>query len=285
MCPLHVPETPQSGDAPGADGEGLIASPSTMLWHIDLRPSPLRDRTCSLPDLEGIMVDVRIVILAAGVGNRLGMPHPKPLTVLADGRSIMATQIDNIATHFSIHDVSIVVGFKKDMIMEAFPDVSFIYNQNYGDTNTSKSLLKALQVTGSHPVLWMNGDVVFDPALLDGLMDLVASGQSFVCVNHERVGDEEVKYTLGDDGFIAAISKVVEGGLGEAVGINFVSTADKPALIRHLESCNDDDFFERGIESAISEDGLRVLPVDISANRCLEVDFPEDLARALSEFP
>lgn len=29
-----------------------------------------------------------IVILTAGVGSRLGRPHPKPLTPLADGRQV-----------------------------------------------------------------------------------------------------------------------------------------------------------------------------------------------------
>ena len=32
-----------------------------------------------------------IVILAAGVGSRLGRPHPKPLTPLSDGRGRFST--------------------------------------------------------------------------------------------------------------------------------------------------------------------------------------------------
>ncbi len=32
---------------------------------------------------------LQVVILAAGMGTRLGKPWPKPLTPLADGRSIM----------------------------------------------------------------------------------------------------------------------------------------------------------------------------------------------------
>ena len=53
-------------------------------------------------------------------------------------------------------DVSVVVGFKKDTIMEAFPNVSFVYNPLFGETNTSKSLLKGLRLTGRDPVLWLN---------------------------------------------------------------------------------------------------------------------------------
>ena len=38
-----------------------------------------------------------------------------------------------------------VVGFKLDLVMEAVPDAVFVYNENYDQTNTCKSLLKALR--------------------------------------------------------------------------------------------------------------------------------------------
>ncbi len=159
---------------------------------------------------------MRVVILAAGVGSRLGNPFPKPLTELADGRSIMQRALDNLASRFELSSVSVVVGFKKDMIMEAFPDVSFVYNSLFGETNTSKSLLKGLKLTGRDPVLWLNGDVVFEPALLDLLADHLDRGQSFIAVNTEQVGDEEVKYDLDSAGFIRELSKEVDPALGEA---------------------------------------------------------------------
>jgi choline kinase len=51
-------------------------------------------------------------------------------------------------------------------------------------------------------------------------------------------------------------------------------------LVEHLNRCADTDYFERGIETAITEDGLRVSAVDISAYGCVEVDFEPDLKRA-----
>ena len=171
----------------------------------------------------------------------MGNPYPKPLTELSDGRSIMRRALDNLAGRFDLSDVSVVVGFKKDMVMEAFPGVSFVYNPLFGETNTSKSLLKGLRLTSREPVLWLNGDVVFEPALLDLLTDHLDRGQSFVAVNTEQVGDEEVKYDLDDAGFIKNLSKQVEPALGEAVGINFVSADDKPYLIARLEDCAPDD--------------------------------------------
>ena len=226
-------------------------------------------------------MNVQAVILAAGMGTRLGRPFPKPLTPLSDGRTIMQQQMDNLHTAFSDGlRITTVVGFKLDLILEAFPDVSYIYNEAYDQTNTNRSLLKALRLSAAGGVLWMNGDVVFDPAVLESVRDLIMEEQSFICVNTAAVGEEEVKYRIDDDGFVSELSKKVANARGEAVGINYVSAQDKPVLIERLAECSESDYFERGIEIAIDKDALRFLPVDIGEMFAVEVDFEEDLDRA-----
>ncbi len=223
----------------------------------------------------------QIVILAAGMGSRLGRSLPKPLTELADGRTIMQQQFDNIRFAFGSNaQVTIVVGYKLEHIIESFPEASFVYNEQYDQTNTSKSLMRALQASAPGGVLWMNGDVVFDPMALERAAALVAREQSFVSVNTAKVSDEEVKYTTTAEGYIKELSKTVVGGHGEAVGINYVSRDDKAALLRQLKRVGDQDYFERGIELAIDEDRLLFEPVDISDLYAVEVDFAEDLERA-----
>lgn len=223
---------------------------------------------------------MKLVILAAGIGSRLGNPLPKPLTVLKNGKTIMQQQIENLSKHFDADNINIVVGFKKEMIMESFPDITYIYNQLFDQTNTSKSLLKALKKNHREQVLWLNGDVVFDAEILKELTPTIVANKSFVCVNTQKVGDEEVKYTLDNQGFINELSKKVKNGIGEAVGINFVSSKDINTLIARLEECADNDYFERGIEMAIEKDGMQVSAIDISKFRCMEIDFKEDLDNA-----
>ena len=226
-------------------------------------------------------MNTQIVILAAGMGSRLGRSLPKPLTELSDGRTIMGQQFDNIHHTFGRNaDVTIVVGYKLEHIIEAFPEATFVYNEQYDQTNTSKSLLRALQASGNGGVLWMNGDVVFDQQVLDRCLPLVAREQSFVTVNTSSVSDEEVKYTTSAEGYIKELSKTVRGGLGEAVGINFISGRDKATLVRHLQKVGAQDYFERGLELAIDRDGLLVEPLDISDLYAVEIDFAEDLERA-----
>ncbi|MEY4323728.1 MAG: hypothetical protein RL410_1509 [Actinomycetota bacterium] len=214
------------------------------------------------------------------MGTRLARPLPKPLTELSDGRTIMGQQIDNLKSAFAEdYRLTIVVGFKLEAIIERFPDATFVYNEVYDSTNTSKSLLKALRQSGEGGVLWMNGDVVFDAEILRLVKPHIETDQSFVVVNKSRVADEEVKYTLDATGHINQLSKTVVDGLGEAVGINFISNSAKATLIRHLDAVADQDYFERGLELAIENDGVKVIPVDISSFLAIEVDNSEDLDR------
>jgi choline kinase len=228
---------------------------------------------------------VQAVILAAGMGTRLGRATPKPLTPLRDGRTIQRRQLDALRDAFGEDtDITVVVGFSSDLLMAASPDVRFAYNPHFATTNTSKSLWRGLSTSRDGGVLWMNGDVVFDPEVLEHVMAWVRADESFVCVDTATVADEEIKYTLDDGGYIRQLSKTVVGGLGEAVGINYVSGADKTALIEHLAACGDQDYFERAIETAIELEGLRFRPLDISEFSAVEVDFERDLDRANALF-
>lgn len=224
---------------------------------------------------------LQTVILAAGMGSRLGRSLPKPLTELGDGRSIMGQQHDNIRAAFGDDArITTVVGYRAETVIEAFPHVDYVHNDRYDQTNTSQSLLRALKATGRGGVLWMNGDVVFDPRVLGRAIALIERDQSFVTVNTAKVSDEEVKYTVTAEGYIKELSKTVRDGIGEAVGINFVSSRDKRALVTQLGRVGDQDYFERGLELAIAENGLLLEPLDISDLYAVEVDFAEDLERA-----
>jgi CDP-glycerol glycerophosphotransferase len=224
---------------------------------------------------------VQVVILAAGLGTRLGRSLPKPLTPLRDGRSILDHQLHGVRAAFGAAvDVTLVVGYRAEVLRAAAPGARFVDNPDYARTNTARSLWRALVASRPGGVLWLNGDVVFEPAVLHHLAPAVRADRSFVCVDTAATADEEVKYTVDAAGFVRELSKTVVGGLGEAVGINFVGAADKAVLVDHLARCGDQDYFERGIETAIARGEVRVRPLDISAFAAVEVDVEDDLVRA-----
>lgn len=228
---------------------------------------------------------MQVIILAAGRGSRLGRALPKPLTELADGRTILQQQLDNLAAALGPEaaEIQIVVGHGLDHVIEAHPDLPKVYNEEYAWTNTSKSLLRALHRTPhDEGALWINGDLVFHPGVLALGQQLVEDGTSYVTVNRAKVSDEEVKYTIADDGSILALSKTVPLSLaaGEAIGINYVSAADKGELLYWLARVHNEDYFERAIELAVSKSKVRFLPVDVGAHYAVEVDFESDLVAA-----
>lgn len=221
------------------------------------------------------------MILAAGLGTRLGRPHPKPLTRLGSGETIMQRQVAQLRHAFGERlRITAVVGFKLDLVIEANPDLRFAYNERYDVTGTATSLLKAFRVTGDAGVLWLKGDVVLDGAILTDLRPHLDTGSSFVCVAAGPAAEEAVSYRVDEGGRVAELSRTIVGGRGRAVGIDFVSAVDKAVVEARLRECADSDPAERALEMAVRHDGLRLWPVDVTRHGCVEVDVQDDLDRA-----
>lgn len=226
------------------------------------------------------------VILAAGIGSRLGRPHPKCLTVLTTGETILYRQL-RLIHETSPASVRIVVGFCEDRIREAvgqmFPNVQFVSNPKYATTNTSKSLLAALN-SFEHPenVTWLNGDVVFPEGLLGKMLETVDS--SAVGTVERDVSDEEVKYTTDQFGEIDQLSKTIplNRASGEAVGINMVHKYDFAPFRQALEQVGVQDYFEKAIERTIDYRVVNWVPFSLTRHNfdAVEVDFVEDLVEA-----
>jgi len=217
------------------------------------------------------------VILAAGSGRRLKSPmRPKTLTQLVSEESILERllrQIHSLGGH-----VTLVVGFKKEMITKQYPKLSFVDNPAFASTNTATSLALALKETHQDDdLIFLNGDIVVKQEVLERLAK--CNKTTMVVTKESAVGEEEVKYKTAEQDRIVAVSKEVHGAEGEAVGINRIMAKDLPLLISALKECKETDYFEKGIELAIHK-GLTVSALCIDASACVEIDFVEDLERA-----
>lgn len=219
---------------------------------------------------------MKLIILAAGQGSRLGGGLlPKPLTPLINGKTLLQNQLDTIQRFISLDSVILVIGFGKEMLIEASPDLLYVYNPDFATENTSKSLVRALRKIDDD-VIWMNGDVVFHPSVLEKIL---SCEQTSMIVNRGAVAEEEVKYRTDGKGKIVEVSKEVKEAEGEALGINFVAKKDVRLLCKALEDCKKSDYFEKGLEKCIHH-RMEVRSVVINKDLCTEVDFPEDLTQA-----
>jgi len=216
---------------------------------------------------------MKAVILAAGMGTRLGTLIPKPLTSIINEKTVLDFQIEKLSETVGMNNIFIVVGYKKELIMEKFPSLLYIYNHAYIKTNTSKSLLIALEKIDDD-VIWLNGDVFFDKSVIDLL---IKSSSSACLVDTSVCNDEEIKYNLDESGNIKELSKQVKNGLGEAVGINMVKREDLKIYIEELKKVNNNDYFEKALENLTLANKLQLKPVNINNFFCKEIDFEEDL--------
>lgn len=223
---------------------------------------------------------LHVVVLAAGLGSRLGAEGPKTLTRLTDGRTILQRQLDAVAATLPGAVPHAVVGHRAELVAAAAPGLDLVPAPRYATTNTSKSLLVALDAVGEGDVLWLNGDVVLEPAVLARVADELAARRCSVAVDTAEVGDEEVKYRRGAEGALVELSKQVTRPEGEAVGVNAVTAEARGLLREALDAVADDDYFERAVEVTIERGQVAWWPVDVTGLLAVEVDFPEDLARA-----
>lgn len=220
---------------------------------------------------------MELVILAAGLGKRLDShsKEPKALTVLANGQSILAFQLEMLSRYIESAKISIVVGYHFESVIKLFPDLRYIYNENFAEDNTAGSLKKALKNLDDD-LLFLNGDVVFHPSVIKKLLNF---RQTAMLVIKGIVAEEEVKYRCDNLDQIVEVSKELRQSEGEAIGINYFAKEDLPKLKLQLERCSPTEYFEKAIENGIKE-GLKVKALPIEATLACEVDFPEDLQKA-----
>jgi len=218
---------------------------------------------------------VKIIILAAGIGSRLGFEIPKALVSLDRNTTILDFQIKSLKGYFNLSDIIIVVGYKKNLIFRKYPSFKYAINTRFKYTNTSKSLLAGINLLNNgEDIIYINGDVVFDPKIIELICE--NTKYNLICVNNKKVGEEEVKYNLDESGNIKYLSKYVEDPLGEAIGINYINHKYLPDFINCLDKCKDMDYHEKAVELAI-ERGIKFSPLNIGKRFCIEIDFEKDL--------
>ena len=221
-----------------------------------------------------------VVILAAGRGSRLGAgPVPKPLTPIGPGgMTLLGNQVDVLSRTVGRDRIAVVVGYEAKQVIDAHPDLLYVHNDRYASTNTARSLLAALPKFDDD-VMWINGDLYFEEPAVRLLLQ-THPDSSRTLVDRSRTAEEEIKYTLFPDGSIDQISKTVSGTpLGESLGMQVVTRDDRPRLIEALQHTGDRDYFEKAMELCTQARSIRLMPVDVGQQFCMEVDFPQDLER------
>jgi len=231
-------------------------------------------------------VELPVIILAAGRGIRLGdLTGEIPKCMLPiDGETIIKRQVASLR-ECGFERIIVVTGYRDDLMREHLGDeVEYVYNEEWDTYNNIYSLyiMKDLVPEG---FCLINGDVVCDPAIIEGFAG--TDGTSLVIDNVKPLAEEEMKITTVD-GRLDLINKTMDpvGAEGEYIGILRFVTPESGMLFeemeRYVERAELDVWYENAIGSAAER--LRMKPWFTHGLPWIEIDTPEDYEKALRLF-
>jgi choline kinase len=105
-----------------------------------------------------------VVLLSAGVGNRIKTNEPRAL-IKYKNSCIIDHQIKTIDNSFSGCDIIVVCGYDSHRISkrtEKYKNVRTVENELYEKTGSASSLRLALNNTKNDKVLFIHGDIIFN---------------------------------------------------------------------------------------------------------------------------
>lgn len=238
---------------------------------------------------------MRAIILAAGVGRRLGADADGPKCLLNfGGRTLLDRHLRNLAAN-NIARTTICVGYQREHIETTISDggyenVETLFNDDYR-AGSIVSLWTARDVLRSgEDIILMDADVLYTPAIMRALFKLPAHNR-FLCDRNYQAGDEPVKICLRD-GQIIEFRKHLAADLtyndsGESVGF-FAFTAKMAGRLAdvtdsYVSNGRRDEPYEEAIRDLALASPNEFLVEDVSGLPWIEIDFPEDLTRAAEE--
>ena len=241
----------------------------------------------------GIRGFMKAIILSAGQGRRL-LPYtanlPKCL-VPVGGRPLLEWQLRGLHG-CGITEAVIVTGFMSEAVdafagQMHFPGlgVRTFFNPFFAVADNLASLYLAADELRNGGII-LNGDTLFEPAVLDKLIRDAQAPVNFTIDRKSRYDDDDMK--VQTDGLrLCAIGKTLpmDETDGESIGMLRLM-ADGAALMKSaMETVlRDQDGFRRWYLSAVDRlaknDFGSVAAVSIEGLRWCEVDCPADMARA-----
>ncbi|MGO4723618.1 phosphocholine cytidylyltransferase family protein [Inquilinus sp. 2KB_12] len=234
------------------------------------------------------------IILAAGVGRRLGTAVDGPKILLQfGGRSLLERHIAALHAN-GVEDISITIGHEGDSIRHEIERlgltsrIRFVENPRYREGSLVSLWAQRDLLSSGAPVVLMDGDVLYGAAMIGRL--LAAAPENTLLVDREiEPGDEPVKICFRGDVIVDFRKKPehAHDWHGESVGFFRFS----PDMARALGE-RTDWYVGQGITTVEYEEAIRDLILaepgrfgvaDISDLPWTEIDFDVDVTRARQE--
>lgn len=233
------------------------------------------------------------MVLAAGAGRRL-RPYtdtlPKALVPVDGETTILDISLRNLAAS-GITDIVVVVGYCAEAVRERKEalehrygvQLRLVHNDKAEEWNNAYSLWTARDYF-SDGVLLVNGDTVHPDTVEETL--LAARGPDLLLAvdNVKTLGDEEMKVTLDEAGYLTRITKRMDPAqaAGEYIGATLIDGSADARVADALRTTWERDpqlYYEDGFQE-LADRGGKVATAPIGKVDWVEVDDHDDLNRA-----
>jgi choline kinase len=229
------------------------------------------------------------VIVAAGMGRRLGAAAAaQPKALLEVGGATLIERTIHHLRQGGIADITVVTGFAREQIETRLGGaVDYCENPFFAVTNNMASLWFARSTVAHQPFIYLHADVIFDAEILARCL---AAPASWMAVDCHPCGDEEMKVSVAN-GLVELSDKGIpaDEAHGEWLGLAGFDGATGDALFaeidRQLTENRAYDAYDTRAFNQLVQQGYRLAMVDCTGLPWLEIDFPEDLAKARQLFP
>jgi choline kinase len=235
---------------------------------------------------------ISAIILAAGIGRRLGHAAPKVMLEFG-GKTLLERHIDALHAN-GVTDIAITVGHRADLIRSELTRlgitdrVTLIDNPRYREGSIVSLWAQRVPLAAGATVLLMDGDVLYDCRMIARL--LAAPPENALLLDRAiEPGDEPVKICLRDD-LIVDLAKMPMRSYdrhGESVGFFRFSAGMAVALAArvatYVESGRGEAEYEAAIRDLILAHPDRFGYEDVSDLPWTEIDFDIDVVRARQE--
>jgi len=236
------------------------------------------------------------VLLAAGAGSRLGerAAGKHKCMVEVGGTTIVDNLCDALEAH-GIEELVVVTGYMHEALAghlrsrkRSF-ELRFVENPGYLETNNIYSLWLARELI-KPPFLLLECDVFFEAALLEALLE---PNRMLVSAYKEDMTGTAV--AVSPTGEVTRL--VLDAHLnGEDRAklyktVNFYSFSRstwfeqfEPAIKERIEAGDLGCFYEAALVPGLATGAVRMTAIDVTGRKWIEIDSPQDLARAEAMF-
>ena len=242
------------------------------------------------------------IVLAAGMGRRLGTPDDRPKWLADLGAMTPADlHLAACAASSAVDEVVVVAGYAADAVVRFVDgwrdrvdiDIDIVVNDHFDDRNNWYSLLVGIDAAvarGHDGVYVINSDLCASAAWFTSAVDAIARVEPPTGLLIDRIRpltDEAMKVATSDEGRVCAIGKVgIERPVGEYVGLAWAAGDGLVGLRKHLGEFEarpeaSDFWYEHAMGEHMAAEGGYDL-IDVPSTDWVEVDTPEDLALARS---